>query len=419
MPMGGLHQARYALTHASPHSDVEDELAHGSQLSIVRLLDLLLDEASECKASDIHIDPGEETIALRMRIDGILHAMHVIPMRHLAELVARIKVLASLRIDEHMRAQDGRFACMHEGNAFDVRVSITPTHFGERAVLRLLSKSSQIGSLQELGFTARHVRILERTTRKTSGLILATGPTGSGKTTTLYALLSLLNTPAVSIVTIEDPVEYAIAGINHMQAAARHNLTFAEGLRSVLRQDPDIIMVGEIRDRETAHVAINAALTGHLVLSTLHTTDAPRAVMRLVDMGIEPYLIASTLSLVVGQRLVRRVCEFCVESCSVLPALLDTLPPEALNELMHPEASPRRASGCENCAGVGYHGRIGMHELLEISDTLRESIAARVSLERLQQSAKEGGMISLLQDGARKAARGITTIEEVMRVYGE
>lgn len=413
--MGGLRHTEHAYTHAPIWHNVENELMQGSQSSMVRLLDAMLEEAQLVSASDIHCDPTGDAVLIRMRIDGILHTMHTIPASLQHELIARIKILSGLRIDEHARAQDGRFSV----GALDVRVVVAATHHGERAVLRLLSHTRGIPSLQELGCTSRTIGLLEEASGRSSGLILITGPTGSGKTTTLYALLSQINTPEISIVTIEDPVEYALPNVNHMQVSARAGGTFADGLRSMLRQDPDVIMVGEIRDRETASIAIHAALTGHLVFSTLHTKDAPSALIRLLDMGIEPYLIASTVSLVVAQRLVRAVCGECAVPHTLESVEQDALHPDMRTEVMHPHARLVAPLGCERCMGVGYRGRLSVHEVMRLDESVRSHILMRASLDSLRACVIAGGMTPLLQDGARKAARSMTTLAEVLRVYTE
>lgn len=418
--MGGLHHTT-VVAHARDviAGDIADEIAKGPRCSIIRLVDLVLADAHARRASDIHLDPRAEHVAVRLRIDGVLHDAHVAPRSMHNELITRIKVLSGLRIDEHHKPQDGRFAALLDAGVCDVRVSIVPTYHGENAVLRILARTQEHAMLEELGFTARHTNIIERATAMPFGLVLVTGPTGSGKTTTLYTLLEELNTPSTSIVTIEDPIEYAIAGINQIQVSARSGISFAEGLRSVLRQDPNVIMVGEIRDRETAALAVNTALTGHLVFSTLHTNDAPTTLVRLLDMGVEPYLIASTVSLAIGQRLVRRVCTACALPRTLAPVEIDALGSDLRTEALHPRAVFVAARGCAECNGTGYYGRIGVHEVMEVRDSLRECVLARPSIGEIRARAREHGMTSIAQDGMRKAARGLTTLEEVMRVQYE
>ncbi len=295
-------------------TQVEQELAKGANLSIIRLVDCLVTRAYAARASDIHLDPRSDGVMVRLRVDGVLQDVHKLPATIHNEVISRIKILCGLRTDEHQAAQDGRFRLLLEtGVSVDVRVSIVPVYYGENAVMRLLADQAEEYTLSSLGFTKENQEKILRAIQKPYGMILATGPTGSGKTTTLYTLVRMLNQPGVSVITIEDPVEYAISGINQIQVNPRTGLSFSQGLRSMLRQDPNIIMVGEIRDMETAGLAVNIALTGHLVLSTLHTNDAPTTLPRLLDMKVEPYLIASTVNVAIGQRLLRRICNHCKE----------------------------------------------------------------------------------------------------------
>ena len=314
-----------------------------------------------------------------------------------AEIISRLKILSGLRTDEHQAAQDGRFrTILPDGAAVDVRVSIVPVYYGENAVLRLLADQADDFTLETLDFTKENQEKIRRALAKPYGMILATGPTGSGKTTTLYTLVKMLHGPGISIITIEDPVEYAIHGINQIPVNARTGLSFATGLRSILRQDPNIIMVGEIRDVETAGLAVNTALTGHLLLSTLHTNDAPTTLPRLLDMKVEPYLIASTVNLVISQRLVRRICEGC----------------KRVHEITEAEA----ASLCEACALTGYQGRVGIHEVVEITAPLREAILRKASAREFRTLAIEQGMVPILVDGFAKAAYGVTSLKEILRM---
>ena len=336
-------------------------------------------------------------------------------------MIARIKILAGLRTDEHQGAHDGRFRInLGEGQgSIDIRVSIVPTYYGENAVLRLLSDRAHEFTLESLGFTLENKEKIMRSAARPHGMILATGPTGSGKTTTLYTLVKLLNKPESSIITIEDPIEYAISGINQIQVNARTELTFANGLRSMLRQDPNVIMVGEIRDVETAGLAVNIALTGHLVLSTLHTNDAPTTLPRLLDMRVEPYLIASTVNIAIGQRLVRRICEHCKEQYTMSDAesasLCDVIPADLLKK----HRIFYRGRGCDNCGNSGYRGRQGLHEVLEVDLAVREAILRKASSDELRTIALKNGMVPMIVDGFHKAVKGVTTIEEILRMRYE
>lgn len=384
--------------------------------SMIQALELLIDEAYVRRASDIHIDPYGDGVLVRYRIDGVLAEVCRFPKTDFNELVTRVKVVANLRTDEHQAAQDGRFRHISGGEPVDVRVSIVPTYYGENAVLRLLASKREDYSLESLGFTEESRAKLVQAIKKPYGMILATGPTGSGKTTTLYTLLQMLNTPEISIVTIEDPVEYAIEGIEQIQVNARTNLTFANGLRAILRQDPNVIMVGEIRDQETAGLAVNTALTGHLVLSTLHTNDAATTLPRLLDLKVEPYLIASTVNVAIGQRLVRKICKFCRTrkklSVSESRSLSTALPGINLNEL----EAVYEGSGCEKCSGMGYMGRVGIHEVLVLDQPVREAILQKASATKLRGIAMQSGMVPMLLDGYHKVREGITTISEVLRM---
>ncbi len=418
MQMGGLHQAQSAI--AAVREKITQEIARAAACSIVRLVDLILEDACMRRASDVHFEPCTDGILVRFRIDGALCDAYVLPRAMQHEVLARIKILAGLRIDAHHKAQDGRFAAALSGVApFDVRVSVVPTYHGENAVMRILVRSAETPTLAKLGFTARNAALLERTIARPFGLVLATGHTLIGNTTTLYTLLTLLRRPEASIITIEDPIEYAIPGVSQIQVSSRAGMTFAEGLRSILRQDPDVIMVGEIRDRETAALAVNAALTGHLVLSTLHTNDAPTTLVRLLDMGVEPYLAASTVSLCIGQRLVRRVCIECAEPRHMQPEEIAAIHPDAREEAMHPHARFLSARGCDACDTSGFRERIGIHEVMEMNPALHAAVMRHASIGEIRTIARDSGMTTMLQDGIRKAARGMTTLEEVLRVHHE
>lgn len=396
---------------------VQDELQKGEDLSIVNLVDSLIEYAFKSRASDIHIDPIENSIRLRVRVDGVLQDSFALPKEIASEVIARIKVLAGLRTDEHQAAQDGRFRIMlPEAGAIDVRVSIVPTYHGENAVLRLLADKEEDFTLDTLGFSDNDKEKILYALKRSHGMILCTGPTGSGKTTTLYNLIKRLNSKEVSIITVEDPIEYAISGVEQIQVNPNAGLTFATGLRSLLRQDPDIIMVGEIRDRDTATIAVNTALTGHLLLSTLHTNDAPTALPRLLDMGMEPYLVASTVNLVIGQRLVRRICDHCKTDRQLSELEIQSLRNMVGDKLDQLGTTVKHGKGCEKCGGTGYSGRIGIHEVLVVDDEIREAVLKKVSSNELKKVACKNGMTTMVESGLSKVKQGETTIEEILRV---
>jgi type IV pilus assembly protein PilB len=381
------------------------------------ILEEIFDDAIGLRASDIHFEPQEGSVLVRFRVDGVLHEAGRIPKEYFEGVVNRIKIAANLHIDEHYAAQDGAIRYETTNGMVDIRVSIVPIVDGEKIVMRILSQYVRALTLTDLGFSAAHREILEKATRKPFGMILTTGPTGSGKSTTLYALLKLRNHPDVNISTIEDPVEYKIAGINHIQVNTETNLTFANGLRALMRQDPNIILVGEIRDGETASIAVNAALTGHLMFSTLHANDAVTSVPRMLEMGVEPFLMASTLEVVIAQRLVRRVCPNCRYSYGVTPAEVPKLFPGA--EKFFPKKERillYRGKGCESCGGIGFQGRIGIYELLNITPEIEQLIVARKSSTEIGDLARKQGMKSLFEDGFEKMKAGSTTIEELLRV---
>lgn len=397
---------------------VAAELGRGSDLSISRLVDSLIECAEQARASDVHIDPGEHKVRVRLRIDGVLQEVCTVPKDRYAEVISRIKVLAGLRIDEHQAAQDGRFRVTINDKPIDIRVSIIPTYHGENAVLRLLGESAEQFSLETLGFSKTDHEKITRAIKKPYGMILCTGPTGSGKTTTLYSVIKKLNSPDVSVVTIEDPIEYAVENVEQIQVNPNHGLTFASGLRSILRQDPNIIMVGEIRDRETAGIAVNTALTGHLLLSTLHTNDSATTLPRLLDMGIESYLVASTVNISIGQRLVRKLCPNCKEEKQMSEeerqSLSEVLPIEELEQSVF-----YKGRGCEECTNTGYSGRIGVHEVLVVDDEIREAILKKASASDIKRIAIKNGMTTMTQEGLRKAREGLTSVEEILRVTHE
>lgn len=398
---------------------VDQELAKGRQVSVIKLIDLIIGEAQSLQASDIHIEPQDGIVRVRYRIDGRLKDFHRLPAQIQAEIISRIKIISGLRTDEHQTPQDGRLRLVVAGKPLDVRVSVAPTHYGENAVLRLLSDKAEAFTLETLGFSRQNAAKIRAAIKKPYGMILATGPTGSGKTTTLYALLKALNAEQVSIITIEDPVEYAIGGIQQIQTNPRAGLAFANGLRSILRQDPNIIMVGEIRDAETAGIAVNAALTGHLMLTTLHTNDAATTLPRLLDMGIESYLIASTANIVIGQRLVRRICPHCKTGRKLNQAERESLGRIIPAQILEKQEGSFFGEGCEKCGHTGYFGRIGINEVLAPDAAIREAILKRATAGELRQIAIASGMVTMAEDGFAKAQSGITTIDEVLSTLYE
>jgi len=400
-------------------SKIELELKNGSDVSIINLVDNLIEYAHTVRASDIHLDPNETGMRVRLRIDGVLDDVFIFPKAIRSEVISRIKVMAGMRTDEHQTAQDGRFRSIFEDiGPVDIRVSIAPTYFGENAVLRLLSDKSAEFTIDSLGFSDTDKEKINKAIRRSHGMILSTGPTGSGKTTTLYTLLKILNKPEVSIITIEDPIEYAVEDLNQIQVNPRTGLSFSNGLRSILRQDPDIIMVGEIRDPETASIAVNTSLTGHLLLSTLHTNDAATTLPRMLDMGIEPYLIASTVNIVIGQRLVRKLCPH----CKVKKALTGN-EQKSLKSILAGDSSEVKnfyhGKGCEKCNKTGYRGRLGIYEVMLVDSAIRESFLRKASASEIKAIAQANGMVTMSEDGLKKAQKGLTTIEEVLRVINE
>ncbi len=409
---------------AAKASGVSDAVAselskQPTELSIIKLVDSLVQAAFLSRASDIHFDPAEKQIAVRFRIDGVMHDFYVFPKTIQQEVISRIKVLSGLRTDEHQAAQDGRFRITFDTVNVDVRVSIAPTYYGENCVMRLLADQAATFTLESLGFEGRDLDVVKRNIKKPYGMILATGPTGSGKTTTLYTILKMLNTKEVSIITIEDPVEYSLEGIDQIQVNTRTGLTFANGLRSILRQDPNIVMVGEIRDEETAGIAVNAALTGHLLLSTLHTNDAATTLPRLLDMGIEPFLIASTVNVAIGQRLVRKICEGCKTKKAISADELKSLSSVIPTKTLEGAKAFYYGKGCATCDHSGYKGRIGIHEVMEIDDEVRVALMKNADSSEIKKIAIKNGMTMMVEDGFRKAIDGVTTIEEILRVIHE
>lgn len=401
-----------------------DPLRMAEEVPIIAILDSILEHAITMNASDIHFEPFSDKLLVRYRIEGIMHEILSLPALISPILVARVKILANMQTDIHNAPQDGRFRFEVEDQKIDLRVSVIPTFHGEKAEMRLLMGSSRPLSLTDLGLLERELGIIKESIKKTHGMILVTGPTGNGKTTTLYAILHLLNTPKVSIATIEDPVEYDVARINQTQVNVKSGITFANGLRSLVRQNPDIIMIGEIRDSETADIAVNAALTGHLVLSTLHTNDAGTAVPRLVDMGVPNFLLASTLNTVVAQRLVRKICNVCIESYkpteetrTVVEAQLKSV--QAGGKKITLPDSLYQGKGCKLCSFSGFRGQIGIFEILTVSPRIREMIMHNASGTEVEKAAREEGMITMFEDGFTKVQSGITTVDEVLRVIRE
>ena len=392
-----------------------------NEISIISLVDSMMEYAFLARASDIHLEPVEDKLIARLRIDGILHDVFKFPKGIHPGVITRIKVLGGMRTDEHQSAQDGRFriAIANPPSQFDVRVSIIPTYYGENSVLRLLAEQTQIAKIDDLALTEADKEKIRRATQRPHGMILATGPTGSGKTTTLYTILKEVNTREVSVITIEDPIEYSLEGIDQIQVNQRTGLTFAAGLRSILRQDPNVIMVGEIRDQETASIAVNAALTGHKLLTTIHTNDSATTLPRLLDMGVEPFLIASTVNIAIGQRLVRMICPQCKTKKRLTDAEFDSLKDHLSEETVGNHRDFYYGKGCAECGDTGYFSRMGLYEILEINDFIREAIMRRADAGEIKKIAIKNGMITLLEDGFKKAVAGLTTIEEILRVVNE
>lgn len=422
---GGLNAARN-------ESELNEALKQmAEQIPIIRVVDTLLEYAVFEKASDIHIEPEEENVMVRYRIDGVLHEVMTLPKIIQSALVARIKVLSNLKIDEHRLPQDGRFKLQTKEYNISFRVSTIPVFDGEKVVMRLLDETAKAMPLEQLGFQRSNLERINNNVKKPHGALLVTGPTGSGKSTTLYSILTMLNNKGVNISTIEDPVEYRISGVNQMQVSPKIGLTFALGLRALLRQDPNIIMIGEIRDQETAEEAVHAAMTGHIVLSTLHTNNAAGALPRLLDIGIEPYLIASTVNAVIAQRLVRIICPDCIQSFKLDENTLKSISIFNLDKLLKVMVREGAVSGkmksvadltfyhgvgCSKCAHTGYKGRMTINEVLEVTPEVQQLIVSRATTVDIQNKAEEQGMTLMWEDGFIKASLGITTIDEILRV---
>ncbi|KKQ05794.1 MAG: Type II secretion system protein E, partial [Candidatus Moranbacteria bacterium GW2011_GWF1_36_4] len=413
-----------------------EKMAQG--LPVIRVVDTLLKHAILQSASDIHIEPDEKEVIVRYRIDGILHDAMVLPKQVLPGIVARIKVLSNLKLDEHRLPQDGRFKIIKDEYKISFRVSILPVFDGEKIVMRLLDESSKGLTLEKMGLQGRPLEIIHREIKKPNGMILVTGPTGSGKTTTLYTIMDIINTPGVNISTVEDPVEYRMPRVNQTQVNPKIGLTFAACLRALLRQDPDIIMVGEIRDNETMEIALHAAMTGHLVLSTLHTNSAAGALPRLLDMGAEHFLVASTVNVIIAQRLVRKLCPECKQEYKMdkkeVKTLEDNFDIKTVLEYLKVCEQTKgfvkkddnwedirfyKAKGCDQCGNEGFHGRVGIYEVLDIDPDIEKLITQSASTETIEKKAMENGMSTMIEDGLSKAVQGLTTIEEIMRVTKE
>src|SRR3954452_19535141 len=413
---GSEHQADGEDPNAADEADVERLKDLASDAPVVRLVNGLIARASESRASDIHIEPTDDAVKVRFRVDGALKEIETLPAHLKSALISRIKVMSGLDIAERRLPQDGRLRIAVRGHEIDLRVATSPTIHGETVVLRILDRSKLSLDFKALGFDDLVLEPYLHAIRQPHGIVLVTGPTGSGKTTTLYASLATLNSPDRKILTIEDPIEYRLGGINQTQVKPQIGLTFAAALRSFLRQDPDVMMVGEIRDLETAEVAVQSALTGHTILSTLHTNDASSTVTRLLDMGVEPFLITSTLNAVLAQRLVRRLCQHCREeyapSAAALRAFSAEIAQRAIPQLYHPR-------GCESCDGTGFHGRLAVTELLVMDDDIARLVLARAEAREIQRVAMAKSMRTMFADGLAKAQAGLTTIEEVLRATRE
>ena len=415
----GDDNARGASNEAGGDDDVRRLEDMASEAPVIRLVQSLVERAVTAQASDIHIEPREDSVRVRFRIDGVLHTVETLPLTVRAALSSRIKIMAQLNIAERRLPQDGRIRINVRGREIDLRVSTMPAMCGESVVLRILDRSSVALDFKALGFEGEALASFQAILQQPNGIILVTGPTGSGKTTTLYTALSALNSPERKLFTVEDPIEYRLDGVNQIQVNPKIGLTFAAALRSILRQDPDIVMVGEIRDLETAEIAIRASLTGHLVLSTVHTNSAAATVTRLLDMGVEDYLMASSLKAVVAQRLVRRLCRICSQPADVSPAQLERilefagLPPGTVAPGHH---GIRRACGCKDCRQTGFSGRTTVYEVLTVNERVRDAVLGDATERRLEEAARAGGMVPMIGNGIAKVLAGETTLEEVLRV---
>ncbi len=393
---------------------------------IIKIVDVILTNAIEGNASDIHIEPSEKDVRVRYRIDGILHTSLMLPRNVHAAIVSRLKILSNLKIDESRVPQDGRFHMEVGKKSVDLRVSILPLIYGEKIVMRILDKTTKAPTLDQLGIRGRGLTWVKENIKKTHGIFLITGPTGSGKSTTLYSILTILNTTSVNIITLEDPVEYFIEGINQSQINQDVGLTFASGLRSILRQDPNIVMVGEIRDKETAEIAVHAALTGHLLFSTLHTNNSIGAMPRMIDMGIEPFLLAASVNLVMAQRLVRKICPDCRHEVPIdkvteaeIKKNIETIPDDYFDGLDKKNLKSYKGDGCEKCGHTGYVGRFGIFEVLPVVPEVQDLVLGKATTHKIYETTLKMGMITMKQDGVIKVLRGETTMDEVIRVTTE
>src|SRR3990167_2636619 len=405
------------IKRVAPGSDEEDLAKAAEKVPIVKIFDTILGYAISERSSDIHIEVQEGEVVVRFRIDGVLRDIVKFPRGIETALTARIKILSNLKIDEHRIPQDGRYKFLLDDDVISLRISIIPGFYGENVVMRLLQETNRPLSLEELGLTGHNLEIIRENITRPYGMILVTGPTGSGKTTTLYSILNILNTIEVKICTIEDPIEYAIGRVTQFQVNPKTGLEFSTGLRALMRHDPDIIMVGEIRDKETAEIAIHSALTGHLVLSTLHTNTAAGAIPRFLDMGAEGFLLASTVNVIIAQRLVRKICNACITKYTPEAAVRKKLSKDLNVDLK--DHKFYKGEGCDKCNKKGYTGRIGIYEALAVNEKIRTMITQKATSEDIQKAAVEDGMVIMLQDGLDKVSSGLTTIEEVIRSVRE
>jgi len=431
----GLEEEMKIIQEKREEEEGDDLKKVAEELPIINIVNSILEHAVYEGASDIHIEPNEKELVIRYRVDGILKQVMNLPKNFQSGIVARIKILANLKIDEHMVPQDGRFKIQVQNDKMAFRVSIIPVYDGEKIVMRLLPEGAKPLTLEQLGFLPQVKTVVENAIKKPNGMILVTGPTGSGKTTTLYSILGMLNQPGVNISTIEDPIEYRIQGINQSQINPKVGFTFATGLRSFLRQDPNIIMVGEIRDQETAEIAVHAAMTGHLVLSTLHTNDAPTTIPRLVDMGVPPFLVSYTTNIIMAQRLVRKICQYCKKEYKLdrasIDALLKAFDAERITTILKEnnllqkgeknleEMVFYKGEGCQRCNNSGYKSRVGIYEVLEVNQEIIHKINEHADSNTLKDTARKNGMITMSEDGLIKAKMGVTSIAEILRVTKE
>ncbi len=402
--------------------ELEGLTTASDQVPATQLMTILFGEAIAENSSDIHLEPEEKIVKVRYRVDGVLHDAVMLPKPVHRSLISRIKLMSKLKLNVDNEPQDGRFTIMHDDKPLDVRVSVLPSSYGEAVVMRLLGIGAVNLDIEQLGLVGKALQVIETQLHRPNGMIITTGPTGSGKTTTLYSFLKELNEPGVKIITLEDPVEYKIEGIQQTPIDHRVDFNFAKGLRAVLRQDPDVVMVGEIRDPETAETALQAALTGHIVLSTLHTNDASGAVPRLITMGVKPFTIAPAVNAIIAQRLVRRLCPFCIGQAEVPQAMLEKAQhviseiPKAADVQIPAELKFYHSKGCDKCHGLGYQGRVGVYEVIEMTDAMRELVLTETSGIAMKKLAKESGTMTMIQDGVLKALNKLTDLDEVFRV---